>query len=78
MLSWDASPSESVAGYRVYFGTAPGHYLQSRGEGVDAGAAVAWALHGLLPGTTYYFAVTAYGADGSESAFSNEASKQIP
>ncbi len=34
-------------------------------------------MDGLLPGTTYFFAVTAYDTSGNESDYSNEASKLV-
>ena len=67
-----------LSGYRVYYGTAPGVYQQPLGQGLDAGAASAFALSGLSGGTRYYFAVTAYDASQNESGYSNEAVKDIP
>jgi hypothetical protein len=66
-----------VAGYRVYYGTAPGNYLQARGAGIDVGRVTSYVVTGLTPGTRYHFAVTAYAANGSESNFSAEASKLV-
>ena len=63
-----------VAGYRVYFGTAPGAYLQPRGQGVNAGNVTSYTVQGLTTGTRYYFTVTTY-VGGSESPFANEVSK---
>jgi fibronectin type 3 domain-containing protein len=66
-----------VTGYRVYWGTAPGTYRQTRGVGLAAGTATSYTVNNLPAGQTYYFAVTAYDASGNESAFSAEASKVI-
>ena len=74
-LTWSASSSSDVVGYRVYWGTASGSYVQSRGAGVNTGAATSYTVGGLTVGQTYYFAVTAYDAAGNESAFSGEVSK---
>lgn len=74
---WGASPSSTVSAYRVYYGTASGSYQQQRGAGISAGSSTAYTLPGLTAGTRYYFAVTAVDNAGSESAFSNEASKVV-
>ena len=77
-LSWDASTASNIAGYRFYYGTASGNYLQPLGQGIDVGNATTYTLTGLTSGVTYYFAVTAYDTAGDESAYSAEASKAIP
>lgn len=67
MLSWDAPEDAAlVAGYRVYWGSATGTYSQSLDVGNVTSAHVP-----LAPGV-YFFAVTAYTAEGAESEFSNE------
>lgn len=76
-LSWSASSGPDVAGYRLYFGTAPRTYLQVRGAGVNMGNMTRYAVTGLQPGQVYYFTVTAYDAVGNESAYSNEATKLV-
>jgi fibronectin type 3 domain-containing protein len=73
-LAWAHSPSEAVHGYRIYYGTSAGRYLQSRGTGINASYTDHFVVAGLTPGVTYYFAVTTYGTAGLESAFSNEVS----
>jgi fibronectin type 3 domain-containing protein len=75
VLSWSASASADVAGYRVYWGTSSGSYAQAQGAGINTGSATSYTVTGLTVGRTYYFAVTAYDAAGNESAFSGEASK---
>ena len=77
-LSWSASPDASVSGYRVYYGKASGTYLQQRGQGQSVGNVTSFAVAGLESGQTYYFTVTAIDAEGSESQYSNEASKTTP
>ncbi len=75
-LSWDAGRGSDPAGYKIYQATAPGAY----------GAPIAavpvnvtdYTVRGLESGTTYFFTVTAYNADGVESSLSNEVSKTIP
>lgn len=76
-LEWDASTDPAVAGYRVYYGTAPGVYQQARGAGV-ALTGTSYTVTGLISGKRYYFAVTSYDTDGDESAFAQEVTKDIP
>lgn len=75
-LSWTA-PAGAVTGYRVYYGTASNTYSQAPGTGSFATTST-FTVTGLPSGRTYYFAVTAIDAAGTESAYSNEASKLIP
>jgi len=78
VLTWGTSSSSDTVGYRVYYGTASGSYVQSRGAGVVAGNNTRYTVSGLTSGRTYYFAVTAYDATGNESAYSAEVSKMVP
>lgn len=57
---------EKVKGYRVYYGTEPDFYPFYR----DAGSSPQFHAIGLVPGSTYYFVVTAYDSNGNESGFS--------
>ncbi|MFA4814857.1 MAG: fibronectin type III domain-containing protein [Candidatus Gracilibacteria bacterium] len=75
-LTWDAATDDTgVEGYYVYVGL-----LSVVDEGgsytfpsSDAGNATTYTVENLSNGVTYYFAVTAYDADGNESEFySNE------
>src|SRR5256885_2610948 len=77
-LASDAVTTPTLAGYRVYFGTAPGTYLQSLGQGISVGNVTAYTLTGLASGSQYYFAVTAFDTVGVESPYSNEVSKNVP
>jgi fibronectin type 3 domain-containing protein len=76
LLSWSA-PSGSVAGYRVYYGTASRSYVQAKGSGLYV-TNTTYTVPSLSSGKTYYFAVTAVDASGKESAYSSEATKAIP
>lgn len=71
-LLWDASAGLNVAGYKIYQATASGAY------GAPIAAVpmdvTSYTATGLESGTTYFFVVTAYNSDGTESSFSNEAS----
>lgn len=80
-LSWtppttnlDGSVLANLAGYRIYYGTKPGDYpnvITIKGSGLSA-----YVIENLQP-NTYYFAMTAYNTSGSESPYSNTASKTI-
>jgi len=67
-LRWNPSPSESVSGYRVYFGAESGGYTNT----TDVGNSTEISIPGLEIGVTYYFVVSAYDATGVESDYSNE------
>ena len=69
-LTWDRSPSPGVVGYRVYYGGASGNYTNN----VVVGNVTTNTVPGLSPGVTYFFTITAYGANGLESPLSNEIS----
>jgi len=63
------SPSE-IGGYRVYYGTSSGTYLDS----IEAGTATSVLVSDLnLPANdTYYVSVTVFTDGGLESGRSNE------
>jgi regulation of enolase protein 1 (concanavalin A-like superfamily) len=72
-LAWDPNPpTESVAGYRLAYGTAPGIYTTT----VDVGNVTTWPLT-LAPGVRYYFAVLAYDVAGGMSAYSIELAEDV-
>ena len=73
-LAWDASDDTRVTGYFLYYGQAP----QSYSWKIDAGNRTSVTVPDLTNGQRYFFGVTAYGAAGIESAYSNEASTTIP
>jgi hypothetical protein len=80
-LYWDQPKGPNievipVAGYRIYYGTASGSYLQPFGQGLNAGKVTSYTVQGLTSGT-YYFSVTTY-VGGQESPYSNEVFKDIP
>lgn len=70
LVTWDRSPDPKVIGYRIYYGTSSGQYSISYPTGNVPGTMVAR----LTEGVTYFFAATAYGTNGIESALSSEAS----
>jgi hypothetical protein len=77
-LAWDPpAAATNLSGYRLYYGTAPGTYLQPYGQGISVGNVTTYTLMGLSSGTRYYFAVTTFDSSGNESTYSNEAFKDI-
>jgi hypothetical protein len=73
-LVWDRSVGANVSGYNIYYGTAS----QAYSNRLPAGNSTNTFVSGLTPGTTYFFAATAYDDLGVESQFSNEISYQVP
>ena len=71
-LAWDPNPEANLAGYKVYYGLAPGNY----GVAINLGNQTTCTVTGLAVGT-YYFVVTAYNTSGLESDASNEVSATI-
>jgi hypothetical protein len=79
-LSW-APPTQNedgsdvdLAGYKFYYGTSPGNYTNQLR--VDSPGIHMYVLENLTP-ATYYLVATAISTNGTESAFSNEASKTV-
>jgi len=72
-LTWEPLDDPRVEGYKVHRGTAPGEYTAA----VDVGKRTSCHAANLRGGTTYYFAISAYGEAG-ESPPSQEVSKAIP
>ncbi len=71
-LSWGASVSSDVAGYKVYRGTASGVYTTT--FSVLSPSITTMVDSTATTGTTYYYAVTAVSSSGVESVYSNEVS----
>ena len=69
-LSWNASPSQNIAGYRIYYGRSSGNYDTF----VPVSNVTNVNVRGLTSGLTYYFAATAVDSSGNQSAFSPEIS----
>jgi hypothetical protein len=81
-LSWqpptqntDGTPLTNLAGFKVYWGTSPGNYTSS--VTINNPGLATYVVGNLTP-NTYHFTVTAINSAGTESAFSNPASKTIP
>ncbi len=72
-LTWDPNTEEDLAGYKVYVGTTPAAYTDI----IDVGHVTTYTISDLVPGETYFFAVTAYDIFANESNFSTELSTTI-
>lgn len=80
-LNW-TPPTENVsgtaltnlAGYRIHYGTASGAYTQS--VTVSNPGLATYVVTGLSPGK-YYFSLTAYNSNGTESPLSSEVSATV-
>ena len=73
-LAWDPVNSPSLVGYMVYYGPAAGNYTSS----IDVGNTTSYTVSGLVEGTTYHFAATAYDAAHTQSGFSNDVAATVP
>jgi hypothetical protein len=73
-LAWNPSSGPNVQGYKIYYGTASHQYDST----VSVGNVTTATIPGLVEGTTYFFAVTAYDISNQESFFSDEAAVTIP
>ena len=74
-ITWDASTSPKVGGYRVHYGLSSGNYPNK----VFVGNQTRYTLSGLDGGRTVYVVVTALEPNGSgESDFSDEIVVKIP
>jgi len=69
-LAWNPNSEPDLAGYRIYYGTSPGHYTDL----VDVGDATFAQITGLSEETEYFLSLTAYDIYGNESDFSVEVS----
>jgi hypothetical protein len=67
VLAW-SDPDPTVTGYNVYRGTLSGIYTSV----TDVGNVTSVVIGGLLAGTNYYWAATAYNSNRLEGAFSNQ------
>jgi fibronectin type 3 domain-containing protein len=75
-LSWVASVTPAVTGYRIYRGTVKGGPYSLVG---NVGTSTVYTDSArLASGATYYYVVTAVDTQGTESSYSNEASAVIP
>ena len=69
-LYWDSNIENNLAGYKIYYGTSSKQYTIIK-DIKDKTARVV-TITGLLPKITYYFTITAYDTNNSESMYANE------
>lgn len=75
-LSWTASVSSGVVGYKVYRATsATGSYTLLTSSPVTT---TSYTDSTVQAGQTYYYAATAVDSSGNESAYSSQVSAAIP
>jgi Fibronectin type III domain len=80
-LSWvpptqnsDGSPITNLAGYKIHYGTSSSDYTAT--VAVDNAGLTRYVIDNLKSGT-YYFAITAYNAQGLESPLSGEITTSV-
>jgi hypothetical protein len=71
----NGTPLVNLAGYRIYYGTSSSNLNQT--VQINNPSVNTYMLNGLAPGI-WYFSMVDYTSDGTESAFTNSASKTIP
>jgi hypothetical protein len=69
-IAWSASSATDLAGYRLYYGVAPGSHPNM----IDLGNVLTTRLQSLVNGTAYYVVMTAYDLNDHESGISAEVS----
>jgi hypothetical protein len=74
-LDWGASPTTTVAYYKVYRGTVSGGPYNLLGNNIKT---TSYTDSAVQSGAAYYYVTTAVDASGGESAFSNEFPSVIP
>jgi hypothetical protein len=70
----DGTPLTTLAGFKIYYGTASGTYTTTI---VVANPTISSYVVSNLAAGTYYFVATAYDASGLESAYTTEGSTTI-
>lgn len=70
----DDTPLTNLAGYDIHYGTVSGRYTQT--IAVSNPGIATYVVQNLAPGT-YYFAVAAVNASGTESPLSSEVSATV-
>jgi hypothetical protein len=74
-VNTDGTPLTDLAGFRIYYGSAPGSLTQT--VNLADPTVTSYTVSNLASGT-WYFGATAYATDGAESALSSIGSKTIP
>ena len=80
-LSWEAptqnndgSPITNLAGYKIHYGTSSDSYTET--VALSNAGLTRYVIDNLKSGT-YYFAITAYNAQGIESSLSGEIATMV-
>jgi len=72
----DGSALTNLSGYKIYYGSNGTSLSSAQMVEVTDPSALSYVVHGLKTGT-WYFAVSSYSTDGTESALSSVGSKTI-
>ncbi len=72
-VAFDPNPDSRVVGYKLYYGTTQNSY-----EMINLGSKTGHVFSNLQAGATYYFAATAYDAQGNQSNYSVPLSHKVP
>ncbi|MBN1670954.1 MAG: fibronectin type III domain-containing protein [Kiritimatiellae bacterium] len=85
IATWDANSETDLAGYRLYWGTtsrggatSPPQFSYDQQLQVGVSSSPTATTTGLVAGTTYYFAVTAFNTNNLESLYSDEVPFSVP
>ena len=73
-LAWDPPDTWTPAGYIIFAGTASGEYVYQ----FNVGATNSYTFDPVPEGSTYYFAVAGYDANGAVGNLSGEISADVP
>ena len=74
VLGWSPPSDNSVVGFYVYYGTASGQYTYK----IDAGNVSTFKVPNLAAGSNYFFTVSSYDMNGTESEPSAETVLALP
>lgn len=75
-LNWTTSSSPNIVGYNVYRGTTSGGPYSKVNSSLVTGTS--YTDNSVQSGSTYYYVVTAVNNSSLESAYSNQATANIP
>jgi len=75
-LSWNASTSPNISGYKVYRGSVSGGpYTLISASVIDG---ISYVDNSVVSGQTYYYVATSVGSNDEESGYSNQAVAVVP